>query len=85
MMARAAIPNASLASFQGNLLVFCCCHRLGFYVHPSENCWDFSQVLSGWAINVFKSLQLISPHERMEVIDSVIFGQLIMKFETRLK
>ena len=36
--------------------VFRCCHRLGIYVLPLQIGYDFLQILSGWAINVFKSL-----------------------------
>ena len=65
--------------------VFRCRHWLGFYIFLSENCQNFSQILPGWANNIFKCLYHISPHERMEVIDSVIFSQLIMNFKTRLE
>ena len=50
-----------------------------------ENCQNFSQILSGWANNVFKSLYGISPHERMEVVDSALFSQLVMNFEAGLE
>ena len=67
--------------------MFRCCNRLGFYVLPSENgkLADFFQILSGWAIKVFKCLYRFSPHDRVQVVDSVIFSQLIVKFEARLE
>ena len=70
---------------KNNLLdfMFRCCHRFGSYVPPSENCQIFSQ--SCWAIYVFKCLQRISRHERVEVVDSVIFSQLIVNFEVHLE
>ena len=65
--------------------LFCRRHRLGFYIFPLKNCQKFYQILSGRAINVFKCLQCISPHERKEVVDFVLFRQLIINFEARFE
>ena len=65
--------------------MFCFRHWLGFYIFPSKYCQNFSQILSGRSINVFKCLQCICSHKRMEVVDSVLLCQLIVNFETRLE
>ena len=65
--------------------MFRCRHRLGFYVFPSQNCPNFSQILSVRVINVSKCLQCISLHERIEVVDSILFRQLTMDFEASLE
>ena len=60
-------------------------NRFRFYVLPMQKCQNFSQILSGWAINVFKCLQRITSYQRVEVIDSVIFSQLVVDFEACLE
>ena len=64
----------------------CCCrHRLGCYVLSSASRQNLSKILSSWALNVFEWLLRISPPQRVEVVDIVIFGQMIAHFEARLE
>ena len=61
------------------------CHRLGLYVVPTENCQVLCHVLSGWAVNVSRCQQRIFFHETVELIDSVVFSQLVVCFEACLE
>ena len=65
--------------------MFCCRHRLGCYVLSSASRQNLSNILWSWAVNVFEWLLRISPTERVEVVDIVIFGKLIANFEARLE
>ena len=56
-----------------------------FFEFPTENCQNFSEILSGWVVNVFECLQCISPQERMEVVDSVVWSQLVVSSEACLE
>ena len=57
------------------------CHWLGFNVLLTEN-W---LILSGWASNDFESPQRIYLEERVEVVEYVIFSQLVLIPEARLE
>ena len=50
-----------------------------------EKCQNLSQILSGSVIIVFECLQRISLYERVEVVDSVNFNQLVLNFEDCLE
>ena len=56
-----------------------------FYVLLMEDCQDISHILWGWAVNVPDCSQRVSSHERVEVVDSAVFSQLVVKFEACLK
>ena len=45
-----------------------------------ENCQSFSQILMGWSLNAFGSVQRISFQERVEMVDFVIFSQMVENF-----
>ena len=50
--------NFRFAGFDSSFWIICFVVAIffGFYVYPTKNCQDFSQILSGWVVNIFECL-----------------------------